>query len=160
MARRFSWNSKLAEEVHDFWLRPVHRTKELTAHHATAIDDVTLWKFRSAVEIVAFLIGITDSQQLYFVILQKSLIFALIYIHTYRQYGHTFSAHSLLHLHKRRHLLHTGRTPGRPKIQHHYFAAQIAQANLAVGILDCEVGGGAVNVSRPRTAVTSGQQQS
>src|SRR4029077_9384988 len=60
---------------------------------------------------------------------------------------------------QRGHLVHAGPAPRRPKIQHDHFATQIAQADLAIGILHREMRGYSVNVARPRTAVTPGQQQ-
>src|SRR5579859_6378077 len=78
---------KLAQEIRDLGLGPVHRANELAPHHAIAVDDVNFGKFERTVEPVALAAGIAHRKQAHVVVLHELLESALVHVNAHREYG-------------------------------------------------------------------------
>ncbi len=94
-------------------------------------------------------------QEIYFVILEKLVVSAIIVIDTHPQHNYAFTSIALLQLFEGWHLFDAWRTPSCPKIKDDDLAAKIVQSNLVVGVLNREIRGGGADVGRPRSAIAS-----
>ena len=82
-SHKFGMNAqalKLAEEVHDLRLIPIHRPDEFAADNPFLIDDVCLRKFERSIESVAFLSGVARREQIHSVVFQKLMVSAVIVV--------------------------------------------------------------------------------
>ena len=73
--------------------------------------------------------------------------------------GHAFRFHSFAHADQRRHFLHAWRAPGRPKIKHYNLAMELAQGDLAISVLDGEIGCVGAYQGRTGAAVAAEQKK-
>jgi hypothetical protein len=81
-----------------------------------------------------------------------------INVHTNSQDSYALVLEALLQLHKRRHFLHTRRAPRSPEVEEYDLPAEVAQGDLAVGVLDGELGSGGTDPRWPGAAIAAGQQ--
>ena len=103
--------------------------------------------------------GITNGEQVDLIGFQKLVVGARVVVDTHREYLDAFALHSLLQPYQRGHLFHAGSTPGGPEIQDHDFAAKVAQAHLAVGVLDREIWRRCTDVGRFRATVAAAKDE-
>ena len=149
---------KFIQEIHDLWLAPFDRPDELSANDPVAIDDIGLGPLETSIKRAGLLVRIAHRHKVDFVILQKLVISIAIDIDANPEHSHALVLEPLLQLHQGRHLLHARRAPSRPEVQDYDLAAKLAEGDLAVGVLDREVGSGGANARGPGAAIAAGKQ--
>ena len=151
-------NLKLAEEIRDFGLGPVHRSDKLPPHHAIAVDDVSLRKFERAIEPIALAAGIAHGKQAHVVVLHELLVSALVHVNTHREHGHALRLQSPLHFDQRWKFLHAWSAPGCPEVEDHNLPVKLAERDFVLRILNGEIGRYRSNPRWPRRAIASGKR--
>jgi hypothetical protein len=149
---------ELAQEIQDLGLAPLHRADKLPANDPVAIDDVGFRPLESAVEVAGFLVRITYGWEVYLVVFQELMVGIAVNVHTNSQDSYAFVFEALLQLHQRGHFLDTRRAPRSPEVEEYDLPVEVAQGDLAVGVLDRELGSGGADSRWPGAAIAAGQQ--
>src|ERR1051326_2316441 len=148
-------NLKLAEEICDFGLGPVHRADKLPSHHAIAVDDISLREFERAIKPVALAAGIAHRKQAHVVIFHELLVSALVHVNAHRQHGHALVLKAPLHFHQRRKFLHAWSAPRRPEVEDYNLPVKLTERHFVLRILHRELWRSRPNAWRPRRAIAS-----
>ena len=147
---------QLLQIVHNVRAGPIRRADEFAHNLAVAVDHERLRKLEGAVEFVV-VPGVADGEQINVVVLDELLVGVVVVVLADGE-DDNLVAELLLQLHQRRHLLDAGRAPRRPEVEHHGLAAELAERNGVLSIGDGEVGRGAADARRMRTAVAGSKQ--
>ena len=71
MRNRWGGGLKLAEEIHDFRLAPLHRPDEFAADDPIAVDDVGFGPLEGAIERAGLLVRVTHGRKVNLVVFQE-----------------------------------------------------------------------------------------
>src|ERR1019366_4051083 len=142
--------------IHDLRAGPLLRADELADDLASAIDHKGFRKPGRAIQAVRLLPGVANGKQIDVVVADELFVGVVVVVLANGKNGYLV-AKLLLQLHQRGHLLNARRAPGCPEVEHHGLALKLVQRNRALRIGDGELGSGAADARRMRTAVACGE---
>jgi len=160
-SRKLDWLRaalELAKVIRDFGTGPLHGANEFAADYTAAINDVGFRPAEGAVQIAGLLGFVADGYHVHAIVFEKLVVGSIVGVDADGEHRDAFALQQRLHAHQRRCFGYTRRAPRRPEVQHYDLAAEPAERDGVVGILQGEVGSVRANAGRVIAAVASGEE--
>lgn len=124
--RRFVRRLQLAEVICDFLAVPVHGADKFAPDYAGAINHESLGPSEGAVESARLLGGISDGDNVEFVVFQKFMVGGVIVVNADAQDYDTLPAETVLHANEGGSFFNAGWAKTTPEIQDYDLSAKLA----------------------------------